>query len=125
MSKGKKFDKGKPAIDLIPYEAIAGMGMVLHFGKTKYGKANWAKGIEYSRLLAATHRHVGKFLSGENLDEESGLSHIDHALTNLAMLRWMMIHRPDLDDRWTNEFRQTKSNKKTKSRHSKNRRKSR
>jgi hypothetical protein len=106
MSKGKKYDKGKAALDLIPWEALEGMGTVLEFGKSKYGRANWAKGIEYSRLIAATLRHIYKFSSGQDLDDESGLSHLDHAATNIAMLKWMSKNRTDLDDRWTNGIEQ-------------------
>lgn len=97
---GLKNDQGKPRLDLIPAEALNELGRVLGFGALKYSPGNWANGIHYSRLIAAALRHVSAFNSGENLDPESGLSHIGHALCCLSFLAWMRTHRPDLDDRW-------------------------
>lgn len=104
-AQGIKHDQHKPMVDLIPAEAVFGLGEVLAFGANKYNKANWAKGIAFSRLIAATLRHVYKFSNGQDLDEESKLNHIDHAMCNLAFLKWMYIHRKDLDDRWSIEKR--------------------
>lgn len=99
-NKGVKFDANKPSLDLIPLEALIGLGNVLTFGAKKYKRANWASGIEYSRLISAALRHLMAFNAGEDIDPESGLSHVDHALCNLAFLSWMRIHRADMDDRW-------------------------
>lgn len=104
MSGGKKFDNEKPPLDLIPYEAEEAIAQVLKYGKEKYGRANWAKGIEYSRLIAATKRHLGKFNKGEDIDPEFGLNHIAHAACNLIMLLWMIENRPDMDDRWIKDI---------------------
>ncbi len=98
--KGKKFDQNKEPLDLIPYEALVEMGKVLALGRDKYGRANWAQGINYSRLIAATMRHLGQFNSGEDLDKESGVSHVAHAACNLMFLLWFIKHNPKLDDRW-------------------------
>ena len=35
---------------------------------------------------ASAMRHLLKWAGGEDLDDESGLSHLDHAITNLAFL---------------------------------------
>lgn len=100
MSGGKKNDKNKPPLDLIPYEMEEELAKVLAFGANLYGRHNWRDGMEYSRLTAATKRHLGKFNNGIDLDDESGLSHIAHAIANLTFLLWMQKHRPDKDDRW-------------------------
>lgn len=100
-SGGIKYDSGKPALDLIPYEALEGLGQVLAFGASKYSKGNWSNGIHYSRLIAAAMRHLGKFANGIDIDEESELHHLDHTMCNLAFLKWMYINRKDLDDRWS------------------------
>lgn len=97
---GLKFDAGKPALDLIPPELLEEVGKVLGFGAKKYDKGNWAKGINYSRLIAACMRHLNEYNKGIDNDSESGFNHISHAATNLAFLLWMIQHRPDLDDRW-------------------------
>jgi len=96
---GKKFDKGKSELDLLPFESLEDIAQVLMFGKAKYGKSQWKNGISYSRLIAASMRHLGKFNSGVDLDDESNLNHVSHAATNLLFLLWMIKNKPELDDR--------------------------
>lgn len=79
------------------------MADVLAFGASKYKKLNWLNGIEYSRLIDASHRHLLQFQSGENLDKESNKSHLLHAMVNLAFLYYFTQHKPELDDRWENK----------------------
>lgn len=105
---GIKYDSGKPRVDLVPYELLEEVGMVMGFGCDKYGEANWAKGIHYSRLIAAAERHLGKFKQGIDLDDETNLSHVAHAATNLGFLLWMARHRPDLDNRWVKNIKKGK-----------------
>lgn len=102
---GKKFDQEKPPLDLIPYDSLVEIGNVLKFGAEKYDRANWANGINYSRLIAAALRHINQFNNGEDCDNETELSHIAHAATNLIFLLWMQKNRPDLDNRWVNEVK--------------------
>ena len=108
-SGGKKYDAGKSRLDLIPHEALEELGKVLAFGANKYTAGNWANGINYSRLIAAAFRHLSAFNGGEDLDPESGLCHIDHAMCNLVFLSWMRKHRADLDDRWIKGVQQKDS----------------
>lgn len=100
MSGGKKNDAGKPDLSLVPKDAIWGTAAALTFGAVKYGRHNYREGMAYSRLVAACMRHVTAYNEGESLDPESGLSHLDHAMASLAMLKFMEQHRPDMDDRW-------------------------
>ncbi len=72
-------------------------------GRDKYGAANWAKGIQHSRLLGAALRHILAYNSGEDLDPESGITHVAHAACNLMFLLWMQKHKPELDDRWSKD----------------------
>lgn len=83
---GVKYDQGKPKLHLIPPEFIISVGEVLTFGADKYGERNWENGIDYDRLMSACLRHIVAYQAGEELDPESGLSHLAHASTNLAML---------------------------------------
>jgi len=96
---GTKNDTGKPRVDLVPPGAILAAARVFTFGADKYGAHNWNKGILTSRLYAAVQRHLLAWWNGEDLDLESGLSHLDHALTGLMMLEWTARQRPDMDDR--------------------------
>lgn len=96
--EGKKFDEGKPRMDLLDAYAIEQMARALEFGLRKYEPHNWRRGIAYSRLLGSVLRHVFAYLRGEDKDPESGLSHIAHAMTGCMFLLGLE-GRDDLDDR--------------------------
>lgn len=99
VTKGTKHDDGKPALDLLDPYAIEQLGLVMACGAKKYGRFNWCKGIAYSRLIAATLRHMMSFLRGENLDPETRLSHVAHAMANCMMLLNMTLVNKEMDDR--------------------------
>lgn len=103
---GTKHDQGKPRISLIPKDAIWGMGAALAYGEKKYGTNNFRNGIAFSRLADAAQRHLTAWMEGENQDPESKLSHLDHAMASLAMLKFMDVNRQDQDDRWLNPIHQ-------------------
>jgi hypothetical protein len=83
---GTKYDQDKPMMSLVRPEFTEGVAKVLTFGAQKYAPWNWAEGIEYSRLLSAMDRHMNAFKKGENLDPETGLSHLYHASCCLMFL---------------------------------------
>lgn len=56
--------------DLIPVEALAEVAFIYHKGAEKYGAHNFEKGYEYSKSIAALQRHLEKFKSGLNFDDE-------------------------------------------------------
>lgn len=90
----------KLRLDLVRPSLEEGVAEVLGFGASKYGDRNWEKGIPYLTVLAAARRHINQFIKGENLDHESGLSHIKHAVCNLAfLLEFIAKDRKDLDNR--------------------------
>ena len=123
---GLKYDSAKSPLDLIPYELNEEVGYVLAFGAKKYARANWAKGIQHSRLIAAALRHINKYNMGEDIDPESNTCHIANAATNLAFLLWMIKNRSDLDDRWVKELKHGKKTRQRRStRRSTSKRKSR
>ena len=106
-----KYDKEKPRLDLVDFEALEGLAQVLTFGAQKYAANNWRNGFEYSRLIAALLRHLGAIQRGEDIDPESGLPHIDHLGCCWMFLSNMMKTRPELDDRWSKQFdKQSKTN---------------
>jgi hypothetical protein len=90
-------------MNLLEPASLWEMAKVMTMGATKYGSYSWKEGIEFSRLLAAALRHIEQYNNGENLDPESGISHIAHASCCLMMLLWMHINRTDLDDRHKGE----------------------
>jgi hypothetical protein len=83
-----KFDIGKLRYSLIPPEATRALAEVLTYGAKKYKPNNWQKAEDTTRYVDALYRHLEAWRSGESLDEESGLSHLSHALTNLSFLIW-------------------------------------
>ena len=97
-TEGIKFDSGKRRHDLIPHEAINALADVLTYGADKYGPNNWQKGMEWGRLYAATQRHLLAFKAGEDFDDESGIHHLHHALTNIAFLIAYSARRIGTDD---------------------------
>ena len=99
VTEGKKYDAGKPRMDLLDPYAIEQLAKVLTFGAKKYDPWNWSKGIVYSRLIGAALRHLFEFMRGVDIDPESGLPHLSHAFCNIMFLLSMTKRHPELDDR--------------------------
>lgn len=97
---GRKFDNGKAPISLVPFEFIEGVAEVLKFGAIKYNAYNWAEGFNWSRLMDAAYRHLGAFEKGEDLDDESGLSHLLHLACCVMFLYMHQKLKLGKDDRW-------------------------
>lgn len=108
---GIKYDSQKAPMDLIPYESLEEIAIVLAKGEVKYGTANWAQGIEMRRLISAAMRHIGQFNSGEDFDSETQTLHLANAATNLLFAIWMYKNRPDLDNRWIKTLKNNEVNK--------------
>jgi hypothetical protein len=100
LSEGKKYDTEKPPMDLLSPIAMEEISKVLGFGKGKYGTHNWRAGIAWSRVIAATLRHISSFNGGEDKDPETGLSHLAHAACGLMFLLEYEARRPEFDDRY-------------------------
>lgn len=83
---GTKFDNAKPKMDLLSAIAEEKVAEVLTHGAEKYSANNWRAGIQYSRVYAATRRHLSAFWRGEDIDPESGLHHLAHAACELMFL---------------------------------------
>lgn len=96
---GVKFDEGKPRIELCPSGALIGEAFGMTGGALKYDAFNWAEGLSYSRTLGAAFRHMILFNLGEDIDDDSGMPHLWHALCELGMLNDTTLLHPELDDR--------------------------
>jgi hypothetical protein len=85
--QGKKFDAGKPDYSLMPPLAEEAVVKVLTFGAQKYGRENW-KLVENARdrYEAAAKRHIAQTKMGENIDPESDLHHLAHAICSLLFI---------------------------------------
>ena len=98
-----KYDNGKPPLGLIPPEALLQISEVFGFGAEKYGYNNWRDDghtTQANRTYSSIQRHLNAFWSGEDIDPDSGLSHLAHATTQLMILMIHMQEHPEMDDRY-------------------------
>lgn len=100
MSEALKFDGGKPRMDLLPHRPLQEVAKVLMFGLVKYAAHNWRLGTDWSRFVRAAQDHIGYWNEGEDLDPESKLSHLAHAVCCLLFLMWYQIFNVGNDDRY-------------------------
>ena len=80
---GMKFDGGKLRWDLLPLDVVEKLVEIYEFGANKYGENNW-RNLQngYKRCRAALFRHLTAYDKGEQVDPESGKSHLAHAAWN-------------------------------------------
>jgi hypothetical protein len=72
---------------LFPETAVALGSLAFLEGALKYGRANWRViGVRTSIYIDALRRHVNAYFEGEDLDPDSGLPHLSHALACLAII---------------------------------------
>ena len=87
MSEGRKFDIGKPQYGLLPPAALKETVKVLTYGVQKYDRNNWQKVPDaQSRYFDALQRHLWDWVAGEQLDPETGINHLAHAMCNIMFL---------------------------------------
>ena len=80
-SEGVKYDSEKPKMNLLPPKAIVEISKVLTFGAAKYDAENWRKLDDLqNRYTAGALRHIFAHMDGEELDPETNLSHLAHAM---------------------------------------------
>jgi len=94
--KGSKAER----FDLIPWQSVAAISRIYHYGATKYSARNWQKGYAWSLSYAALMRHLAAWWEGENCDRESGQSHLAHAGFHILSLLWYEITGRGTDDRY-------------------------
>lgn len=99
LKEGTKFDSEKPRLELFSPVAMEEICKVLTFGAKKYEPYNWAKGIKYTRVLGGVLRHIYAYMRGENLDPETGISHLAHASCGLMFILHYEKFRSEFDDR--------------------------
>ena len=81
-----KADKGKLELSLVNPELVKAVAEVRMYGTKKYGDSeNWRK-VEPKRYVDALYRHLLAYIEGNEVDEESGLSHLAHMACNISFL---------------------------------------
>jgi hypothetical protein len=96
---GLRHNAGKVQLSWIVPEFLRGLARVMMFGATKYAPWNWARGMAWTKCYDCLQRHMTAWYEGEDLDPETGLSHLDHAAANLMMLKHYADHFREGDDR--------------------------
>jgi len=90
----------KAPFGTVPQQVVAEVGLALLEGAVKYGRHNYrAIGVRSSVYYDATHRHLGAWWEGQDIDPRSGLHHITKAIASLVVLRDAMIQGKCEDDR--------------------------
>jgi hypothetical protein len=94
MTRAKRYNSGKPRLDLLPLDLMSGLARVLEYGEGKYGRNNWRQGAPATEQVASLLRHLQPIMECLNTDAkeglhdtESGLPHVDHMLFNILSLR--------------------------------------
>ncbi len=91
---------GKAPLSVIPQQVLFEVGLAMMEGGRKYGVANYRKaGVRNSVYYDATMRHLMSWWEGQDLDPDSGLSHVTKAITSLMVLRDAMMNDMAEDDR--------------------------
>ena len=84
----RKHDAGKPRYSLLPPRALEHAVRALMHGADKYGHENYLNATEADeqRYWDATQRHLWAVMRGEDIDPDSGLTHLSCATANLLLL---------------------------------------
>ena len=91
----------KVPISVLPFPVLGEVALALLEGARKYGRHNWrVAGVRASVYIdAVIMRHLAPFWEGEDIDEDSGLSHVTKAIAGLMVLRDSMLQENWVDDR--------------------------
>ena len=100
MKVSKKFDEGKPPLSLVPPKSLVEVAKAFGYGAKKYGQFNYlAGGFKSHRLVDAALRHLNSYLQGDDIDQESGNTHLSHAIAAIMMLLENHLEGTIVDDR--------------------------
>lgn len=90
----------KAPMSTVSAAVLAEVGVAMLEGAAKYGRHNYrAAGVRASVYYDALQRHMMAWWEGEDMDPDSGMSHITKAITTLVVLRDAMIQGMVTDDR--------------------------
>lgn len=79
--------KCKTPLQLLPPVFMASTAKALAVGAKKYGPWNWRKNrIDAMTYVGAIRRHLDAWVEGEDMDGESGESHLAHIAATTAVM---------------------------------------
>ena len=108
----------KVPFSTIPAAVMAEVGLAMLEGAAKYGRHNYrVAGVRASVYYDAALRHLTAWWESEDVDPDSGLSHVTKAIAGLVVLRDAMMNGMMTDDRppaidkaWLASFNETAAN---------------
>jgi hypothetical protein len=106
VTGGVKDNRGKAPIDLLPSRPLVAAAEIMAFGADKYKPHNWRLGLSWSQTWSSLQRHLLAFNDGEELDPETGKSHLAHAMCQLMFLTEYSLTGTGTDDRWVSVDRE-------------------
>lgn len=90
----------KAPLSTLSAPVLAEVGVAMLEGARKYGRHNYRViGVRASVYYDATLRHMMQWWEGEDVDADSGLSHVTKAIASLVVLRDAMMQQKFIDDR--------------------------
>lgn len=102
----------KAPFSTVPGPFVAEVGLAMLEGALKYGRHNYrAAGVRASVYYDAALRHLTAWWEGQDIDPESGMSHLIKAAACLAVLsdsmrrgNWTDDRPPSVDGDWVGEL---------------------
>ena len=88
-----RYNTGKPKWSLIHMNSLVPMIRVLEYGALKYAPFNWQKPMKRDELLDSMQRHMAALIDGNELDDESGLTHIGHIMANAMFYSYHFVEK--------------------------------
>lgn len=90
----------KAPLSTVPLRPVLEVGAAMVEGACKYGRHNYRRaGVRATVYFDAAARHLFAWYEGQDIDPESGLSHVVKAIAGLMVLRDSMLQGNWVDDR--------------------------
>ena len=94
-----RYNSDKLPFDELDPLFLEEMFKVIQYGQKKYARLNWLKGAPATQFFGCIMRHMLQWWKGEEIDAESGISHLSHVACNIMMLQYNLRKKPENDDR--------------------------
>lgn len=90
----------KVPFSTLPFPPLAEAAVAMFEGASKYGRHNYrAASVAASVYFDAALRHLISWYEGEDIDSDSGISHVTKAIASLLILRDAQLLEKCIDDR--------------------------
>lgn len=85
--------------ELMPAGPVYQVACLYGVGALKYPERNFESGYPYSQSFGALNRHLWAWWNGENLDPETGITHLASVVWNAFALMHFQLAGVGVDDR--------------------------